>query len=56
MRVSTTIFLAFAEQSDNQESATGIAEDLHRAGQPAFELVSLFEGTNRVIVIEQGED
>ena len=56
MRVSTTIFLAFPKQNDDQESATSHVSNSRCAEELPLEFVSIFEGKNRVIVIEQSED
>lgn len=56
MRVSTTIFLAFPKQNDDQESPVSHAGNSRLAEELTLEFVSIFEGKNRVIVIEQSED
>jgi hypothetical protein len=55
MRVLTTIFLAFPEQKDAQNSATEPVADPCDAVEPSVELVSFFEGKNRVVVIKDSE-
>jgi hypothetical protein len=56
MRVLTSIFLTFPEQDNDQELTSSVVKDALHAKEYQFELVSIFEGKNRVMVIEQSED